>query len=110
MSKATFCLPTPEAQVSPDNFTIRIGSFRPWRPKLMSKRQNSVSPLNVSVYQHNTENDIDPPTIVTTNITDTDIDRVTEDAKRAQQDFQIRKENSEVFHISNSYPEGGENI
>ena len=82
---------TPEPQT---NTTLKTGSLGRGRPKLVRDRTSPNSPQATTTPG--------PLTIVTANMTDTEVDRAITDAKHADQEFLIRDENSKVFTDNNA--------
>ena len=76
---------TPEPQ---PNTTIKTGKIGRVRPKLVRDRTASNSPQAATT--------TGPLTIVTANMTDTEIDRAITDTKNADQELFLRDENSKV--------------
>ena len=81
--------------------TKTSGSFGRGRPKLVRSRQSPGS-LTVS-----TES-LGPLTIITENMTDTDIDRIIEDAKQNDTELFIKDLNGKITHNYNNTVHGGE--
>ena len=76
------------------------GSFARGRPKLVRKRQ-SFGSLTGST------DTLGPLTVITDNMTDTDIDRVIEDARNADKEFSIKDTNGKVNqYYKKSFTEG----
>ena len=82
---------TPEPQ---PNTTIKTGATGRGRPKLVRDRTASISPQAATT--------TGPLTIVTANMTDTEIDRAITDTKNADQELFLRDENGKVL-INNNF-------
>ena len=82
---------TPEPQ---PNTTIKTGTIGRGRPKLVRDRTTSNSPQAATT--------TGPLTIVTANMTDTEIDRAITDTKNADQELFLRDENGKVLINNNS--------
>ena len=82
---------TPESQ---PNTTIKTGTIGRGRPKLVRDRTASNSPQAATT--------TGPLTIVTTNMTDTEIDRAITDTKNATQELFLRDENGKVLINNNT--------
>ena len=83
--------PEPDA-----NSTLKTGLLGRWRPKLVQDRTSSNSSQAATAPG--------PLTIVAAKMTDTEVDRVINDAKYADQDFLIGDENGKVFTDNNTNP------
>ena len=82
---------TPEPQT---NTTLKRGTLERGRPKLARDRTSPNSPQAATTHG--------PLTIVTSNMTDTEVDRAITDAKHADQELLIRDENGKVFTDNNA--------
>ena len=76
------------------NTTIKTGTIGRGRPKLVRDRTTSNSPQAATT--------TGPLTIVTANMTDTEIDRAITDTKNADQELFLRDENGKVLINNNS--------
>ena len=85
---------TPEA---PNNAATKKSTFGRGRPKHIRDRSSPKTPQTSPDKNATPGNDMTPLTITATNTTDTEIDRVIEEAKNADQDVFIRDENGNVF-------------
>ena len=90
-----------------DNATVKKSTFGRGRPlKLIRDRQNS-SPYQTSPGE---TNNTGPLSKTTANMTDTEVDRATEDARQANEELFIRDDYNKVFKNLTSFPNtGGEN-
>ena len=80
--------------VQTDNATVIKGTFGRGKPVQKRERSDSNSP-------HSTPGDTNKstgPLTITTNMTDTEINRAINDAKQANEELFIRDENGEVFN------------
>ena len=93
--------PTPDQT---DNTTVKKGTFGRGRPVQKRERSESSSPHSTP---GGTNKDIGPLTI-TTNMTDTEINRAISDAKQANEELFIRDENGQAFNNKNIFPNEGE--
>ena len=93
--------PTPDQT---DNTTVKKGTFGRGRPVQKRERSESSSPHSTP---GGTNKDIGPLTI-TTNMTDTEINRAISDAKQANEELFIRDENGKAFNNNNIFPNEGE--
>ena len=84
---------TPEPQA---NTTLKTGTVGRGRSKLVRDRTSSNSQQATTAPG--------PLTIVTANMTDTEVDRAINDAKHADQELLIRDENGKVFTDNNTNP------
>ena len=84
---------TPEPQAIT---TLKTGTLGRGRPKLVRDRISPNSPQAATAPG--------PLTIVTANMTDTEVDRAINDAKHADQELSIRDENGKVFTDNNTNP------
>ena len=82
---------TPEPQ---PNTTIKTGTIGRGRPKLVRDRTTPNSPQATTT--------TGPLTIVTANMTDTEIDRAITDTKNADQELFLRDENGNTVNRLNS--------
>ena len=76
------------------------------RPKLIRDRQNSGSP-GETLTSPDQQSGIGPLTVVTENMTDAEIDRVIEDARKANTELHL-KDNGKVIQNNYQSPKGGE--
>ena len=81
---------TPEPQT---NTTLKTGTLGRGRPKLVRDRTSPNYPQAATTPG--------PLTIVTANMTDTEVDRAITDAKHADQELLIRDESGKVFTDNN---------
>ena len=87
-----------------DNATIIKGTFGRGKPVQKRERSDSNS-------SHSTPGDTNKstgPLTITTNMTDTEINRAINDAKQANEEFFIRDENGKVFINNKTFPNTGE--
>ena len=87
---------SPKTPESPNTTVTKRGSIGRGKPKLIRDRTSTSSPQ--------TSPDMCPLTIITTNMTDTEVDRAIEDAKSAEQEIFIRDENGKVFTDNKPHP------
>ena len=78
------------------NTTLKTGTLGRGRPKLVRDRTSPNSPQAATAP--------DPLTLVTANMTDTEVDRAINDAKHADQERLIRDENGKAFTDNNTNP------
>ena len=98
---------TPE---SPNTTVTKKGSLSRGRLKLIRDRNSSNSPQTSPDNNPTQGSSTGPLTITTTNITDTEVDRVIEDAKIADQEVFIRDDNGKVFTDNKTQPSPFEEI
>ena len=87
-----------------DNATVIKGTFDRGKPMQKRERSGSSSP-------HSTPGDTNKsigPLTITTNMTDTEINRAINDAKQANEELFIRDENGKVFNNNNIFSNTGE--
>ena len=87
-----------------DNATVIKGTFGRGKPVQKRERSDSNSP-------HSTPGDTNKstgPLAITTNMTDTEINRAINDAKQANEELFIRHENGKVFNNNKTFPNTGE--
>ena len=77
------------------------------RPKLIRNRQNSGSPGETHT-NSDQQSSIGPLTVVTETMTDAEIDRVIEDARRANTELHLKGNNGKVIPNNYQSPKGGE--
>ena len=90
-------LVNPKTPESPNTTVTKRGSIGRGRPKLIRDRTSPNSPQTSADNEPTQGNSMGPLTIVTTIMTDTEVDRAIEDAKSADQEVFIRDENGKVF-------------
>ena len=76
------------------------GSFGRGRPKLVRNRQSPGSPTGST-------DSLDPLTVITDNMTDMDIDRVIEDARKTDNEVFIKDSNGKVTQYYKNTVHGG---
>ena len=77
------------------------GSFGRGRPKLVRNRRSPDSPTDST-------DSLGPLTVITANMTDTDIDSVIEDARKADKEIFINDSNGKVTQYYKNTVHGGE--
>ena len=87
-----------------DNTTVKKGTFGRGKPVQKRERSDSSSPHSTL---GGTNKSTDPLTI-TTNMTDTEINRAISDAKQANEELFIRNENGKAFINDKTFPNEGE--
>ena len=92
---------TPE---SPNTTVTKRSSMDRGMPKLVRDRTSSNSPQTSPDNKPTQGNSMVTLTIITTNMTDTEVDRAIEDAKSADQEVFIRDENGKVFTDDKPHP------
>ena len=97
-------LVNPKTPESPNTTVTKRGSIGRGRPKLIRDRNSSKSPQTSPDNKPTQGNSMGPLTIITTNMTDTEVDRAIEDAKSADQQVFIRDENGKVFTDDKPHP------
>ena len=97
-------LVNPKTPESPNTTVTKRGSIGRGRPKLIRDRTSPNSPQTSPGNKPTQRNSMGPLTILTTNMTDTEVDRAIEDAKSADQEVFIRDENGKVSTDDKPHP------
>ena len=95
---------SPKTPEFPNTTVTKRGSIDRGRPKLIRDRTSTSSPQTSPDNTTTQGSNMGPLNIITTNMTDTEVDRAIEDAKSAEQEFFIRDENGEVFSDNKPHP------
>ena len=95
---------SPKTPESPNTTVTKRGSIGRGRPKLIRDRTSTNSPQTSPDNNTTQGSNMGPLTIITTNMTDTEVDRAIEDAKSAEQEIFIRDENGKVFTHNKPHP------
>ena len=93
---------SPKTPESPNTTVTKRGSIGRGRPKLIRDRTSTNSPQTSPDNNTTQGSNMGPLTIITTNMTDTEVDGAIEDAKSAEQEIFIRDENGKVLRKENS--------
>ena len=97
-------LVNPKTLESQNTTVTKRGSIGRGRPKLIRDRTSPNSPQTSPDNELTQGNSMGPLTIVTTNMTDTEVDLAIEDAKSADQEVFIRDKNGKVFTDDKPHP------
>ena len=97
-------LVNPKTSESSNTTVTKRGSTGRGRPKLIRDRTSPNSPQTSADNEPTQGNSMGPLTKVTTNMTDTKVDRAIEDAKSADQEVFVRDENRKVFTDDKPHP------
>ena len=100
---------TGKTRRTPDQSQKQSGAFRRGRPKLIRNRQSSGSSGDSSIQPNKSKDGMGLLTITAKNMTDTEIDRIIEDAKKANKYLHIKDINGKVAQTFNEREEDIEN-
>ena len=101
---------SPKTPESPNTTVTKRGSIGRGRPKLIRDRTSTSSPQTTPDNNTTQGSNMGPLTIITTNMTDTEVDRAIEDGESAEQEIFIRNENGKVFTDNKPHPSTVEDI